>query len=49
MKKQKLRTDRLPLRKDTVRTLQQLELGDVNAGNVTSTVQPTVVICTSGC
>ena len=40
MKKQQLRNDRLPLRKDTVRTLKPVDLGDVNGGDVTSTVKP---------
>ena len=35
---QQLRIDRLALRKDTVRTLKQLELGDVLGGQVTTTV-----------
>ena len=40
MKKQnqQLRPDRLALRKDIVRTLKQLELGDVLGGQVTTTV-----------
>jgi hypothetical protein len=51
MKKQQLRQVRLPLRKDTVRTLRPVELGDVDGGNVTSTLIPTnPFICTStGC
>lgn len=49
--RQQLRPDRLALRKDTVRTLRPVELGDVDGGNVTSTLTPTnVLICTStGC
>lgn len=47
MKNQK--SDRkLPLRKETVRALDKLELDQVVGGNVTSTLQPTR-ICSLDC
>jgi hypothetical protein len=43
------RARKLPLGKETIRALDQIELGDVAGGNVTSTVQPTNVVCSKTC
>jgi len=46
--KKQLRSDKLALRKETVRTLKAIELGDVVGGDVTSTVRSLAQTCKVG-
>jgi hypothetical protein len=45
MKKQSRTCQKLALRKDTVRVLNQLDLAEVIAGQPTTTAQPTKIEC----